>query len=100
MIAENEIRHASEVRDRWRETLDEVERGTTVTITRRDHEPATIVNRRRYLALVRRAEELEELVEVYEMLADPEILEGIAAAEAQVAEGEGLSFEEAFGEEL
>ncbi len=100
MVAENEIRSASEVRNRWSDTLDEVERGVTVTVTRRDHEPVTIVNRRRYLALVGRVQELEELVEVYEMLSDPEVREGIEKAEAQVERGEGLSFEEAFGEEL
>lgn len=100
MIAENEIRQASEVRDRWALTLDEVEQGITVTVTRRDHEPVTMMSRRRYLALVQRTQELEELVEVYELLADPEVREGVAEAEAEIERGEGLSFEEAFGEAL
>lgn len=98
VVMENEIRSASEVRNRWSDTLDEVEQGVTVTVTRRDHEPATIVNRRRYLALVERVQELEDLVEVYEILSDPEVREGLAEAEAQIERGEGLSFEEAFGE--
>lgn len=98
MIRENEILSASEVRVRWAETLDMVEDGAVVTITRREHEPATIVDRRRLMALVERNEELEELVEVYELLADREVREGVARAEEQIERGEGISFEEAFGE--
>lgn len=100
MLQGDEIRSASEVRKRWAETLDEVERGVLVTITRREHGPATIVDRRRLLALLERQEELEELVEVYEMLSDPEVKEALEAAEAQIERGEGVSFEEAFGEKL
>lgn len=100
MIREDQIRSASEVRKSWAETLDEVERGAIVTITRREHGPATIVDRRRLLALLERQRELEELVEVYEMLSDPEVREALKAAEAQIERGEGLSFEEAFGEKL
>ncbi len=96
----DEIRSASEVRKRWAETLNEVERGALVTITRREHGPATIVDRRRLFALLERQEELEELVEVYEMLSDPEVKEALEAAEAQIERGEGLSFEKAFGEKL
>ena len=100
MIREDEIRAASEVRNRWAHYLDVVERGVAVTVTRRDHEPATIVDRRRLQALVRRNEELEELVEIFEMLSDPEVREAVKEAEAEIERGEGLSFEEAFGEKL
>lgn len=100
MIREGEILSASEARRRWSETLDEVERGTVVTVTRREHEPVTIVDRRRLMALLDRVEELEELVEVYEMLSDPKVREAVAEAEAQIERGEGFSFEEAFGEKL
>jgi PHD/YefM family antitoxin component YafN of YafNO toxin-antitoxin module len=100
MLQGDEVRSASEVRKHWAETLDEVERGAMVTITRREHGPATIVDRRRLFALLERQEELEELVEVYEMLSDPEVKRALEAAEAQIERGEGLSFEEAFGEKL
>lgn len=100
MIQKDEIRSASEVRKRWAETLDEVEGGAMVTITRREHGPATIVDRRRLLALLERQEELEELVEVYEMLSEPGVKEALKVAEAQIERGDGLSFEEAFGEKL
>ena len=62
---------------------------------------ARVGNDRGQTAAVRVAgaqEELEELVEVYEMLSDPEVKEALEAAEAQIERGEGLSFEEAFGE--
>ena len=100
MITEDKICGASEVRKQWAPTLDEVEQGATVTVTRHDHEPVTMMSRRRYSALVRRTQELEELVEVYELLADPEVREGMREAEAEIESGEGLSFEEAFGEAL
>ncbi len=100
MLQGDEIRSASEVRQRWSETLDDVEHGALVTVTRREHGPVTIVDRGRLLALLERQEELEELVEVYEMLSDPEVRETLEAAEAQIERGEGLSFEEAFGEKL
>jgi len=99
MIAD-EIRHSSEVRDHWSETLDEVERGIAVTITRRDHAPATLVSREHYVALLRRVWELEELAEIYELLSDPDVQEGLSRAEAEIDRGDGISFEEAFGEKL
>jgi PHD/YefM family antitoxin component YafN of YafNO toxin-antitoxin module len=99
MIAD-EIRHSSEVRDHWSQTLDEVESGTAVTVTRRDHDPVTIVSRQHYIELLRRVQELEELAEVYELLSDPEVREGVSRAEAEIERGDGISFEEAFGEEL
>lgn len=99
MIAD-EIRPASVVRHHWRQTLDEVESGTPVTITRRDHDPVTIVSRQHYLELLKRVLELEELAEVYELLSDPDVREGISQAEAEIDRGDGISFEEAFGEEL
>ena len=100
MIREDEIRDSSEVRNNWSHFLDLVEAGTPVTITRRGHEATTIVDRRTLQATLRRNEELEEAVEVLQMLADPEIRGAIEAAEAQIDRGEGLSFEEAFGERL
>jgi PHD/YefM family antitoxin component YafN of YafNO toxin-antitoxin module len=99
MIAD-EIRHSSEVRHHWSQTLDEVESGTAVTVTRRDHKPVTIVSRQHYVELLRRVQELEELAEVYELLSDPEVLEGVSRAETEIEQGDGISFEEAFGEEL
>jgi PHD/YefM family antitoxin component YafN of YafNO toxin-antitoxin module len=96
MIAD-EIRRASEVRDHWRQTLDEVEQGVAVTVTRRDHDPVTMVSRQHYVTLLRRVQELEELTEVYELLSDPEVRSGVARAEAEIERGEGISFEEAFG---
>jgi len=99
MIAD-EIRPASEVREHWRQTLDEVESGAAVTVTRRDHEPVTIVSRQHYIELLKRVRELEELAEVYELLSDPEVREGVSRAEAEIERGDGISFEEAFGEEL
>lgn len=96
----DEIRTSSAVRNHWSDTLDEVESGVTVTVTRRDHEPVTLVDRRSYISLLQRAEELEELVEICALLADREVREGVAEAEAQIERGEGLSFEEAFGESL
>lgn len=94
----DEIRSASEVRERWADYLNLVESGTAVTITRSEHEPATIVARRTLQALMRRNEELEEVVEVLEIMSDPEARGAIEAAEAQIERGEGLSFEEAFGQ--
>ena len=49
---------------------------------------------------MRRNEELEELVEIFEMLSHPEVREAVKEAEAEIERGEGLSFEEAFGEKL
>jgi PHD/YefM family antitoxin component YafN of YafNO toxin-antitoxin module len=99
MIAD-EIRSASEVRDHWRQVLNEVESGVEVTVTRRDHAPVTMVSRQRYIDLLQRVQELEELAEVYELLSDPEVREGVSRAEAEIEKGDGISFEEAFGEEL
>ena len=96
----DKIRTSSAVRDHWSDTLDEVENGVTVTVTRRDHEPVTLVDRQHYISLLQRAEELEELGELVELLADREVREGVAEAEAQIERGDGLSFEEAFGERL
>jgi antitoxin (DNA-binding transcriptional repressor) of toxin-antitoxin stability system len=100
MMLADEIRSSSAVRKRWSDTLDEVEGGVTVTVTRRDHEPVTLVDRRRYVSLLQRAQELEELVEIYELLSDPEVRKGVGKAETQIQRGDGLSFEEAFGEKL
>jgi PHD/YefM family antitoxin component YafN of YafNO toxin-antitoxin module len=95
-IRDGEILPASRVRDYWSDTLDAVEQGRTVFVTRREHQPATIIDRDRYLDLVQRVEELEEALEVALMLSDKEVREGIARGEEEIAAGEGLSFEEAF----
>ena len=100
MIREDEIRDSSEVRNNWAYFLDLVEGGAAVTMTRRGHEAATIVDRRALYATLRRNEELEEVVEIIEMLSDPEVRDAIAEAEAEIERGEGLSFEEVFGEKL
>ncbi len=100
MIREDEIREASEVREKWAHYLNVVEGGTPVTVTRRAHEPATIVDRRSYQALLRRNEELEEVVEIVELMSDGEVRGAVEAAEAEIERGEGLSFEEVFGEKL
>ena len=42
---------------------------------------------------------LEGLAEERDFLADPEVRRALQEAEAQIERGEGLSFEEAFGEE-
>lgn len=100
MIREDEIRDSSEVRNNWSHFLDMVESGTPVTVTRRGHSAVTIIDRRRLQAMERRNRELEETVEVLQMLADPGVREAVEEAEAQIERGEGLSFEEAFGEKL
>lgn len=100
MIREDEIRDSSEVRNNFSHFLDLAESGTPVTMTRRGHGATTIVDRKALQATLRRNEELEEALEVAQMLADPEIRVAIEAAEAQIDNGEGLSFEEAFGERL
>lgn len=100
MIREDEIRDSSEVRNNWSHYLDLIENGKSVTMTRRGHEAITLVGRDALQATLRRNEELEEAVEVMQILGDPEIREAVEAAEAQIDRGEGLSFEEAFGEKL
>lgn len=100
MIRGDEIRDASEVREKWAHYLNVVEGGTPVTVTRRAHEPVTIVDRRKLQAVLSRNEELEEIVEVFEMMSDPEVWGAVEAAEAEIGRGEGLSFEDAFGESL
>ena len=45
-------------------------------------------------------EELEELAEAYGLVSDPGVRESVGEAEAEIDRGEGLSFREAFGEEL
>ena len=96
-IRDGAILPASKVRDFWSDTLDAVERGNTIFVTRREHQPATIIDRNRYLDLVQRVEALEEALEVAFMLSDEEVREAIARAEGEIDAGEGLSFEEAFG---
>ena len=44
--------------------------------------------------------ELEELAETYGLVSDPRVRESVEEAEAEIDRGEGLSFREAFGEEL
>lgn len=100
MIREDEVREASEVRSRWSHYLDVVEEGTPVTVTRRAHEPVIILKRRRLQEVMRRNEELEEVVEIFEMMSDPEVRGAVEAAEAEIERGEGLSFEDVFGEKL
>lgn len=41
-----------------------------------------------------------EEIEVHELTSDPHVREAVVEAEAAIERGEGLSFEEAFGEEL
>jgi hypothetical protein len=96
-IRDEEILSSSRVRDLWSDTLDAVEQGRTVFVTRREHQPATIIDRSRYLDLVQRVEELEEALEVALMLSDEEVRDAINRAEAEIDAGEGISFEEAFG---
>lgn len=100
MIREDEIRDSSEVRNNWSHFLDLVEDGRAVTMTRRGHEAVTLVGRAALQATLRRNQELEQAVEVMQMLGDPEIREAVETAEAQIDRGEGLTFEEAFGEKL
>lgn len=96
-IRDEEILSASRVRDHWSVILDAVEQGRTVFVTRREHQPAAIVDRNRYLELVRRLDELEEALEVALMLSDKEVAEALKKAEDEIDAGEGLSFEEVFG---
>lgn len=100
MIREDEIRDSSEVRKHWSHFLDKVEGETAVTMTRRGHGAVTIVDRKALQATLRRNEELEEIVEVVEIMGDPEVRDAVARAEAEIERGEGLSFEEVFGEKL
>lgn len=100
MIREDEIRDSSEVRKHWSHFLDKVEGEAAVTMTRRGHAAVTIVDRGALQATLRRNEELEEVVEVVEMMADPEVRDAVTQAEAEIERGEGLSFEEVFGEKL
>jgi PHD/YefM family antitoxin component YafN of YafNO toxin-antitoxin module len=96
-IRDADILSASKVRNYWSDILDAVEEGRTVFVTRREHQPATIIDRDRYLDLVQRVEELEETLEVALMLSDTEVREAITRAESEIDAGKGLSFEEAFG---
>ena len=45
-------------------------------------------------------EELEELAEADGLVSNPRVRESVEEAEAQIDRGEGLSFREAFGEDL
>jgi PHD/YefM family antitoxin component YafN of YafNO toxin-antitoxin module len=96
-IHDGEILSSSRVRKHWSDTLDAVEEGAVVYVTREHHEPATIIDRGRYLAMLRRLEELEEVLEVEEILSRPGVREAIARAENDIDEGRGLTLEEAFG---
>lgn len=100
MIKRDTIRSASEVRSKWSDALNEAERGEIITVTRLHHEPVSLVGRAALQNLMRRNEELEELVEGYELMADEDVRDSIRVAESQIERGEGLSFEEVFGEEL
>jgi PHD/YefM family antitoxin component YafN of YafNO toxin-antitoxin module len=96
-IRDADILPASRVRDHWSGILDAVEQGRTVFVTRREHQPAAIIDRSRYLELVRRLDELEEALEVALMLSDEEAAEAVKRAEEEIDAGGGLSFEEVFG---
>jgi PHD/YefM family antitoxin component YafN of YafNO toxin-antitoxin module len=96
-IHHGEILSSSRVRKYWSDTLNAVEEGAVVYVTREDHEPATIIARGRFLEMLRRIEELEEALEVEEILSRPGVREAIARAENDIDEGRGLSLEEAFG---
>lgn len=96
-IHNGEILPSSRVRERWSDTLNAVEEGAVVYVTREDHEPATIIDRGRFLDILRRLDELEEVLEVEEMLSDADVREAISRAENDIDEGRGLSLEEAFG---
>lgn len=96
-IHDGAILPSSRVRNRWSDTLNAVEEGAVVYVTREDHEPATIIDRGRFLDMLRRLDELEEVLEVDEMLSDVGVREAISRAEADIDEGKGLTLEEAFG---
>lgn len=100
MMKRDTICSASEVRSKWSDALNEAEEGGIITVTRPHHEPVSLVGRAALQNLMRRNEELEELVEVYELMADEDVRKSIRVAESQIERGEGLSFEDVFGEEL
>jgi hypothetical protein len=100
MRLHDEIRSASEVRNRWADTLNEVARGIPVTVPRSQGHSVTLVPRDSLVDLMRQHAQLQELMQVCQALHDPQTLKGVREAETAIKRGEWHSFEDVFDEPL
>lgn len=99
-ILQDELIHASKVRDNFADTLNRVAQGNPVTVPRQEGASVTMVRRDSYIDLIKQNAQLLEVLEVCHALHYPQIRKGVKEAEKAIEKGEWLSFEEAFDESL
>lgn len=74
--------------------INKARRGQPVSVTDGKKAELLLVKREQVARLLRRLEELEALVETYEILSDPEAMEDIRQSEEDIAAGRTIALEE------